>query len=394
MRFLTLLALAGLLCTVGADWFRWSGGSDNTPSWTPQETGLIVESAQIGLAPQPTPAAGVATLGHEQVLGLLRRGESITPWANPKTCGWFPSVSSEPFTCGENATCETNDNHIVACVTGTVSPFYSACLNYAAYQSGSCVDDNQGTGCCMNSDYGDCATHMWTDPQRSMYRCFSTSTIFSMLDVPQFVADASLPTTAQTQSLLTATKEPDSTNTSSEKPATTPTVNAGKVVGTTIGSLVGFLLICCCILCIHFYRKEVKQDHAKIHARINRAFQYSANSQQWTMATLAPVPAAPSQAAVRYTPVEPQTPPQQTRRMSAYDSMGHLQSTSTLRTRSASTSDVRSEDETPPPAYSLLNPYPATTATPAAPTTRSATGTGMRRYGFGAVHDVSQRDRK
>lgn len=210
----------------------------------------------------------------------------------------------------------------------------------------------------MNSDYGDCATHMWTDPQRSMYRCFSTSTIFSMLDVPQFVADASLPTTAQTQSLLTATKEPDSTNTSSEKPATTPTVNAGKVVGTTIGSLVGFLLICCCILCIHFYRKEVKQDHAKIHARINRAFQYSANSQQWTMATLAPVPAAPSQAAVRYTPVEPQTPPQQTRRMSAYDSMGHLQSTSTLRTRSASTSDVVGDSPCPMPPFYYDIPRP------------------------------------
>ncbi|KAI0377965.1 hypothetical protein F5Y04DRAFT_284431 [Hypomontagnella monticulosa] len=391
MRSLMLLVLATLFCAVGADWFRWPGGSDNTPSWTPQETGRVVETDQIGWTPKPTPAPGIATPDNERVLDLLRRDNSTTEWTNSQTCGWMPSVSSEPFTCEDGATCETNSDHIVACVSGTASPFYSVCLNYEAHLSSSCVENGHGTGCCMDSSHKECATYLWTDqPQRSLYRCFSTSTVFTMLDVPQFMADASTSSAMETQ---THSPETDSRDTDIDKPVPSHMAKVGTIVGATIGSVVAFLLIACCVISIHSYRKDVKQEHRKVKARLDRAFRYTATPEHWTMAPQAPAPAQPSQAAQRYTPVsvtieEPSTPThRQGRRMSAYDSMGNRHRTPTPRTRAASASDVHSEAETPPPAYSSRNPFPdATPATRATPAPRTE-GRGMRRYGFGAQGD-------
>ncbi|KAI2633983.1 hypothetical protein GGS21DRAFT_519441 [Xylaria nigripes] len=182
-----------LLTTSGcarAAWLRWS--VDHEAVWPAKETGHVVaESDAIGWTPRPTPAPGVRGDG-EQVLDLLRRQSDKTDWTNSQTCGWLSGISSSAFQCLGGYTCATNQNHAVACVSGTISQFFTACLDYSAFEAGSCLSLDPATGCCEQKTRPACGTYIWTgEPERFMYQCFETASIVSMLDVPQFVLDAS-----------------------------------------------------------------------------------------------------------------------------------------------------------------------------------------------------------
>ncbi|KAL7625273.1 hypothetical protein AAE478_004489 [Parahypoxylon ruwenzoriense] len=197
MRLSVVLILAALAGVVHAGWLRWSADREQgLADWVPRETGAIAAHDQAGWTPKPTAAAGAAKPENERVLDLLQRQET-TEWVNEKTCGWVSGSSSFPFTCAGEATCATNSRHVVACVEETYSPFYSLCLDYAAYQSGSCHNVGTHTGCCTVTDYPACGTYLWAgEPVRSMFLCFSTETVISMQDEPQFVIDASLSSAA------------------------------------------------------------------------------------------------------------------------------------------------------------------------------------------------------
>ncbi|GAP90765.1 putative carcinoembryonic antigen-related cell adhesion molecule 3 [Rosellinia necatrix] len=280
MRLTVFLATAS--CVQGA-WLRWSVNHDTV--WAPQKTGDITESTQIGWTPIPTPAPGVRSDGRV-VLDLLRRQTTKTDWTNSETCGWFSGISSSAMLCADGFTCATNSDHAVACASGTIKPFYTACLDYSAFQAGSCSNLNTATGCCQQEDEPACGTYLWTGaPARSMYRCFETASIVTILDVPQFVVDASLfskthttpkPTTTTSPKTATGTdsaSQPDKTgggdNPSSEtanptiNPTTNPTTNptAGSstsnttnntpaIVGGAVGGIAGLLLLLILLLCL------------------------------------------------------------------------------------------------------------------------------------------------
>ncbi|KAI1360044.1 hypothetical protein F5Y08DRAFT_59978 [Xylaria arbuscula] len=214
MRSTIILLAAAAASGANATWLRWSVNRD--PVWAAQETGHISESETTGWTPIPTPAPGVRSEG-EMVLDLLRRAKtSETEWTNSNTCGWFSGVSSAPFVCGNNFTCETNTDHVVACVSATFSPFYSACLDYSAFKAGSCRSLDAATGCCQSEAEPACGTYLWTgSPERSMYKCFETASILTMLDVPQFVVDASLFSKTHTTPTPTATDAGTATDDSS-----------------------------------------------------------------------------------------------------------------------------------------------------------------------------------
>ncbi|KAI0433029.1 hypothetical protein F5Y09DRAFT_300103 [Xylaria sp. FL1042] len=203
MRSIALL-LAASSCA-HATWLRWSVNRE--PVWAAQETARITESDPTGWTPIPTPAPGVRSDG-DIVLDLLRRQKSTTDWTNSETCGWYSGISSSAFECGTDFTCATNEDHVIACTSGTFKPFFSACLDFSAFQAGSCASLDSATGCCQNSAQPACGTYLWTgEPERSMYKCFETASILTMLDVPQFVVDASLFSKTHT------TPEPTSTGT-------------------------------------------------------------------------------------------------------------------------------------------------------------------------------------
>ncbi|KAI2466692.1 hypothetical protein F4781DRAFT_339496 [Annulohypoxylon bovei var. microspora] len=148
MRSSILLFIVVALCFVGrADWLNWSGGGDHSFLSIPHETGNVTSHAQDGWTPKPTSAPDAAKPEGDRVLELLERGTTTTNWTNADTCGWIEGSPSSSFGCGGNGTCATNANHIVACVSATYSPFYSMCLNYDAYTSGSCKNEDSSTGC-------------------------------------------------------------------------------------------------------------------------------------------------------------------------------------------------------------------------------------------------------
>ncbi|KAI1266554.1 hypothetical protein F5Y18DRAFT_360780 [Xylariaceae sp. FL1019] len=206
---LALLLLATLSC-VDAAWLRWSVNRE--PVWAAQETGLATVTDEVGWTPIPTPAPGLRKDG-EDVLELLRRGSSTTDWENSNTCGWFAGISSSAIVCGDDFTCATNSDHVVACASGTISPFYTACLDFKAFEAGSCSNLDAATGCCDNSKQPACGTYIWTGaPERFMYKCFETASALSILDVPQFVLDASLFSKTHTTSTPTITSDASESN--------------------------------------------------------------------------------------------------------------------------------------------------------------------------------------
>ncbi|KAI1458880.1 hypothetical protein F4805DRAFT_105999 [Annulohypoxylon moriforme] len=191
MRFFPLLLVfAAICCAVRADWLSWSGGGQSGLTAIARETGNSSSYALGGWSPKPTVAPDAVAPEGKRVLELLERGATTSNWTNAQTCGWISGSQSSSFGCNDNGTCVTNEDHIVACATGTYSPFYSMCLNYDAYKSGSCKNDDSSTGCCMDSDYPECVTYLWVDPpQRSMYRCWKSSALITMLDEPEEVQD-------------------------------------------------------------------------------------------------------------------------------------------------------------------------------------------------------------
>ncbi|KAI1645528.1 uncharacterized protein F4817DRAFT_175542 [Daldinia loculata] len=276
MRYSMTLILAVVCCFiggfVGAEWFTDGANA----SWFPRETGVVARAAvRAGWSPKPTPAPGTEKPEAEQVLDvLLGRENGDKDWVNNQTCGWVSGPSSDPFTCGESSTCATNSDHVVACVSGTFSPFFTTCVDFSAYQRGFCEDQGSGAGCCMDSRYGSCATYLWTnDPVRSMYRCSNVSTAITMLDVPQFVVDASLSASAvQTPTNI----EPLSSGVypGSEQPSpNTSTISVGAIMGSVIGSVVGLIVIGYMLLSCRAYRKKAKADHHNVQNRIDNAFQ-------------------------------------------------------------------------------------------------------------------------
>ncbi|KAI8630223.1 hypothetical protein F5Y19DRAFT_429393 [Xylariaceae sp. FL1651] len=272
MRF-GILLLASSGCTY-ASWLRWSVNREVV--WAAQETSHATKSEQVGWTPIPTPAPGVRKDG-EVVLDLLRR-RSTTDWTNPETCGWFSGISSSAVMCGNDFTCATNSDHVVACASGTVSPFFTACLDFSAFKAGSCLSLDSATGCCQQETEPACGTYIWTgSPERYMYKCFESKSIISILDVPQFVIDASIfskthttPTPTITPSSSATGNSPSSGNTGGSAPesgvpesgATTtaspaPTTNNTPIiVGSVVGGIAGLLLLL--LLLLFCLRRKTK----------------------------------------------------------------------------------------------------------------------------------------
>lgn len=136
-----------------------------------------------------------------------------------------------------------------------------------------------------------CGTYIWTgSPERYMYKCFERASIVSILDVPQFVVDASLFSKTHTTPKPTTTSSkpsepsevassdsaspPDNTEagkpggsksdsalagpTSSSAPtsSTSSSNNTPVIVGSVIGGIAGLLLLLLLLLC--FLRRKVK----------------------------------------------------------------------------------------------------------------------------------------
>ncbi|KAI5862954.1 hypothetical protein GGS23DRAFT_610103 [Durotheca rogersii] len=204
--------------------------------WAPEMT---ASSAGGGAAPDPTE-------GPHPVKYLARRRGAEGPWVNGKTCGWRAGVSSLPWTCGGKAHCATDSHHVVACVEGTLSPFFSVCLDHAASEAGSCARLGTSTGCCTDAEHGFCRTFVWTgEPVRSMYGCFRSADVVTLLDVPQFVLDAS--SSAAPSSTLT---RPNYGFTGGHARA----VPESDLLVTVGGVMLGLICLCVvtvvCVLCI------------------------------------------------------------------------------------------------------------------------------------------------
>ncbi|KAJ0114849.1 hypothetical protein J7T55_004591 [Diaporthe amygdali] len=145
-------------------------------------------------APQPTQPPSKAVV--ELLLHRRQRTESSSSsnniWENDQTCGWYSGISSQPYKCDSPLTCSTNSDNVVACATDGLEQFYTICLNHEAVQSGKCTSAGPQTGCCQDAAQPECGTFVWTGtPARSMFKCFSTATLISMIDEPQFLIDAS-----------------------------------------------------------------------------------------------------------------------------------------------------------------------------------------------------------
>ncbi|KAI1411943.1 hypothetical protein F5Y13DRAFT_53180 [Hypoxylon sp. FL1857] len=272
MRPMIQLIIAALCCLISADWSRWSSTDSRAISVMPAKTSAVPQLAQTGWLPKPTSAVG------EQALDL--REVTATVWTNSKTCGWIAGVSSQSFACDEGV-CATNSKHIVACVSSTVSPFYSLCLDYDAFQKSSCVDNNMETGCCIDTRYPECATYIWTDsPYRYMYRCWSSSAVITMIDVPQFIRDASRTTASAEVTIITgggSQGNPLIPNSGSQGSDVSSAPSTGLpidvIVGTTIGGSIGLLILVYLIRCYRRQRKLGEEARRAFEARLDRGFQ-------------------------------------------------------------------------------------------------------------------------
>ncbi|RYO73740.1 hypothetical protein DL766_000584 [Monosporascus sp. MC13-8B] len=301
----TALLVAGASCA-SARWLRWSSRGD--PVWTPQETGLAVEDGQVGWTPQPTPAPGARKSDQDLVVEYLKRQDSSrtsrNTWTNEQTC-------ASAFTCDEDFSCMTNDDNNVACGSGTYSPFFTVCLDHRAFRDGACDNANSLTGCCQDSEQPACGTYIWTgSPTRSMYRCFEQSTIISLLDIPQFVIDASRSSESERLKSLTASKGSSKSSvpatTTSDSPPASPsdkdddaetttgdvldgddgedinnttneiTNNTPAIVGGAVGGVVGLITTCLLLYCLCRRKRKDKSSNSttKWSSRAERKHAY------------------------------------------------------------------------------------------------------------------------
>lgn len=103
------------------------------------------------------------------------------------TCGWLSGAISSSWTCGSPYLCATSSN-IVDCTLNNIGgSFYTTCIDSKA--KANCRDDDPQALCCKeNTAEPRCLTFEWTQsPERTMFSCFSSSGIITMLDEP-FVA--------------------------------------------------------------------------------------------------------------------------------------------------------------------------------------------------------------
>ncbi|KAF3026633.1 hypothetical protein E8E14_014471 [Neopestalotiopsis sp. 37M] len=291
MRSLLLIACAA--GSTSAAWLKWTDHS--TPTWKPpQETGVAdATDSTTGWTPKPTQGPGSKSKG-EVVLDLLRR-DTTTEWTNSKTCGWLSGVSSSAWSCDGDQVCATNSDHAVACVSGDYTPFYVSCLNYEAYQQGSCADGGPETGCCSDKTQSECMTYMWTgSPVRSQFKCGTATAVITLLDEPQFVIDASISASkasesaskasasaasesASRASLSTSTMSDGTIVVTTANPLTSApvvsttsnnTTNVGAIVGGTVGGL-AFLILLLLLCCCRRRRKSKKNNYNVSYKRNN-----------------------------------------------------------------------------------------------------------------------------
>ncbi|KAI1477523.1 hypothetical protein F4774DRAFT_411750 [Daldinia eschscholtzii] len=274
MRFpfvLFLLAVLGLAdCLVDTV----SPIDEANVSWYPRETGIILGASQTTWVPKTTPAPSGVVYGDGRGIVLEARNATKEAWVNDHTCGWMSGASSQPFVCGDDYTCATNAQNIVACVSGTSSSFYSACIGFSAFQANGCGNPDSGAGCCTNSHYGSCATYFWTgQPVRSMYRCSNVSTVVTMLDAPEYIVDATL-----TGSAVSTPTNSDPLATGvypgSEQPPAdndhTPSI--GIIMASVIGAILGVLIFGFFIYSFLSVRRRAVRDHFGIRNRIDDVF--------------------------------------------------------------------------------------------------------------------------
>ncbi|OTA99654.1 hypothetical protein M426DRAFT_253977 [Hypoxylon sp. CI-4A] len=226
--------------------------------------------------PTSGPDVAAAAESRDVLDVLIGRSFTTSNWTNGETCGWISGSSSESFACGHSGTCATNPDNIVGCVSGTVSPFYSSCLNYDAYQKSSCTDEGLSIGCCMNTEYPECATYLWTgSPVRSMYRCWSSQAVISMLDVPQAEIDASL-SSVSASATVTATQHSvnsgpritsgtDSDDSSSQSHNLSPGAWAGILIGTVAGLVLCYLIF----KCMRKLHKDGERDFQEVQEHLD-----------------------------------------------------------------------------------------------------------------------------
>ncbi|KAK3326066.1 hypothetical protein B0H66DRAFT_530072 [Apodospora peruviana] len=164
---------------------------------------------------------------------------------------------SREFRLRGGYSCSTNNQNVVGCVSASFLPFYTACLDYQAFQKSACVNIGAQTGCYIiltrdnffttESAYGSCGTYLWTgNPPRSMYRCFSDKIIISMLDQPQFVLDALTRSTSTTSTSKT-TSHLTTTGTNLPGGSTTATTNSSNL-GVIVGGVVGGVAVVAAIV--------------------------------------------------------------------------------------------------------------------------------------------------
>ncbi|CCD49866.1 hypothetical protein ACHAO1_001959 [Botrytis cinerea] len=170
MIFSLFLVGSGLLPAILAKALPW------TPAiQTPAADGRA--PVQGGWSPSPTAAPNKAL----KVLDLLKRQTSAN-----NTCGYYNGIQSEPYTCsGAGYYCAHNTYSAIGCCTGDVSlcDIFTACIDYSS-SSALCGLADGLTGCCNNSDFPYCATFLWNNPQRSMFRCVTSPAFYLMSDYP------------------------------------------------------------------------------------------------------------------------------------------------------------------------------------------------------------------
>lgn len=291
--------LVALSQVVSADWFmgqlpeRYTG---NDP--IPRMTAASGPDGVNGWSPKPTEAPVVDDgsddwdlLKRSDQWLKVKRQQSST-WTNSKTCGWFsrseckfnfarrdsgklqlttdllPPV--EPFTCTASETCTTNTDRVVACETGgATTGFFTMCFDYDAYTKGVCSGMGPKTGCCWTSTIGACITYLWPGATpRSMYRCHTSPTIVTMLDVPRSVLEdstrtSSLPIITSSSSSSTTTTSSSSTSSGTSTGTTTPddgggSSNAGAIAGGVVGGVAGAAVLAGAIIFILIKRRGPK----------------------------------------------------------------------------------------------------------------------------------------
>ncbi|KAG8163214.1 hypothetical protein KVR01_006511 [Diaporthe batatas] len=197
MKPSAILTLSALSCQASARWLAayapepvidLRGGDLSRPT----QPADVYEYQEYAPEPTPPPSKAVVDLLLHRRQRTDSGSSSDNTWENDQTCGWFSGISSRAYDCQSPLTCSTNSEDVVACATDGLEQFYTVCLNYEAVQSSKCTSAGPQTGCCQNADEPECGTYVWTGtPARSMFKCFATATLISMLDEPQFVIDAS-----------------------------------------------------------------------------------------------------------------------------------------------------------------------------------------------------------